>query len=50
MDGYYVATVGEHGDEETISKYVKGQRKEKEYRKLYQTEMEPEQLNLWDYM
>lgn len=49
-DGYYVATVGEHGNEETISRYVREQGKEKEYRKLYQTVMEPKQLSLWDYM
>ena len=49
-DGYYVATVGEHGNEEVISKYVREQGQEKEYKKLYQTVMEPKQLSLWDYM
>ena len=24
-DGYFASTVGKHGDEETIAKYVKGQ-------------------------
>ena len=33
-DGYYVSTVGKHGNEETIRKYVQSQGKEKEYTKL----------------
>ena len=33
-DGYYVSTVGRHGDEETIRKYVQNQGREKEYKKL----------------
>ena len=33
-DGYYVATVGEHGNEAVISKYVREQGQEKEYKKL----------------
>lgn len=49
-DGYYVATVGEHGNEAVISKYVREQGQEKEYKKLYQTVLEPKQLSLWDYM
>ena len=49
-DGYYVATVSEHGNEEVIAKYVREQGKEKEYKKLYQKELEPKQLSLWDYM
>ena len=32
-DGYFASTVGKHGDETTISNYVKNQGKE--YRKLY---------------
>ncbi len=47
---YYVATVGEHGNEAVISKYVREQGQEKEYKKLYQTVLEPKQLSLWDYM
>ena len=31
-DGYYVSTVGQHGNEETISKYVKNQGEGKEYK------------------
>ena len=49
-DGYYVATVGEHGNEAVISKYVREQGQEKEYKKLYQTELEPKELSLWNYM
>jgi len=33
-DGYYVSTVGQRGNEKTISEYVKSQGKEGEYRKL----------------
>jgi putative transposase len=36
-DGYYVNTVSKFGDEETITKYVKEQGKEKEYKMLYKT-------------
>jgi REP element-mobilizing transposase RayT len=35
--GYYRGTVGEHGDEETITRYVRNQgRKPEEYEKLYE--------------
>ena len=34
-DGYYVATVGEHGNEEVIGKYVREQGQEENYKKLY---------------
>lgn len=33
-DGYFVSTVGQHGNEETIGEYVKNQGREEEYRKL----------------
>ena len=33
-DGYFASTVGRHGDEETISKYVRGQGGE--YKKLHE--------------
>ncbi len=36
-DGYYVNTVSKFGDEETITKYVKEQGKEKEYKVLHKT-------------
>jgi REP element-mobilizing transposase RayT len=34
-DGYYVSTVGRRGNEEVISKYVRDQGKEEEYKQLY---------------
>ena len=37
--GYYVNTVGRHGDENTIQQYVKGQGTEKEYKKLHQQQL-----------
>ena len=49
-DGYYVATVGEHGNEEVIGKYVREQGQEKSYKKLYRATEEAKQLNLWDYI
>ena len=42
-DGYFVSTVGKHGNEATISNYVKTQGKG-EYTKLY----ESKQLSLFD--
>lgn len=38
-DGYFVGTVGVHGNEETISKYVKKQGIEKKYKKLHQQQL-----------
>lgn len=40
--GYFVSTVSKHGNEETISRYIKSQGTEKEYNCLYK------QLTLWD--
>ena len=37
--GFYVNTVGKHGDEATIQAYVKAQGKEKEYKKLYKQQL-----------
>ena len=37
-DGYFVNTVSKFGDEETISKYVKSQGKEKNYKVLHKAE------------
>jgi REP element-mobilizing transposase RayT len=34
-DGYYVGTVGQHGTEETVRKYVQNQGREKEYHQLH---------------
>ena len=48
--GYYVSTVGKHGDEDMISRYVKGQGKEEqEYKKLHKQRKEdsPAQLTFW---
>lgn len=42
-DGYYVNTISRNGNETTISKYVKEQGKEKEYKVLHKTI----QLNLF---
>jgi len=44
-DGYFVSTVGQHGNEETIGKYVKNQGNEKEYKQLLK---QPVQLSLFD--
>ena len=44
-DGYFVNTVGQHGNEETISKYVKNQGKEQEYKSMLK---QPLQLSLFD--
>ena len=33
--GFYVNTVGKHGDESTIQAYVKAQGREKEYKKIH---------------
>ena len=33
-DGFYVSTVGQHGNEEIIRKYVQNQGTEKEYKSL----------------
>ncbi len=34
-DGYYVSTVGQHGSEETIRKYVQNQGRTEEYQQLH---------------
>lgn len=49
-DGYYAATVGEHGSEEIIGKYVREQGQEKEYKKLYRAAEEEKQYSIGDYM
>ena len=38
-DGYFVSTVGQHGNEETIRKYVQGQGRETEYRQLLKQQL-----------
>ena len=42
--GYFISTVGRHGDEGTIAQYVKNQCKSKEYKTLHRNQM---QLNLF---
>ena len=37
--GFYVNTVGKHGDESTIQAYVKSQGREKEYRKIHSQQL-----------
>ena len=37
-DGYYVSTVGKHGNEDAISKYVREQGVEKEYKTLHKAQ------------
>lgn len=41
-DGYFVSTVGKHGNEDVIKRYIQEQGKEVEYERLYE-----EQLNLF---
>src|SRR5947209_3321231 len=41
-DGYFISTVGKHGNEDVIKKYIRGQGAESEYEQLYE-----EQLNLF---
>jgi len=37
--GYYVNTVGRHGDENTIQHYVKSQRTEKNYKSIHHQQL-----------
>jgi REP element-mobilizing transposase RayT len=37
--GYFVNTVGQKGNEETIAKYVRNQGREKEYRQLHREQL-----------
>jgi len=41
-DGYFISTVGQHGNESVIKKYIQNQGTEVEYERLYE-----EQLNLF---
>ena len=38
--GYYIDTVGRHGSEEVIRRYVKNQGAEHDYRKLHEQQLE----------
>ena len=47
-DGYYVSSVGKHGNEEAITKYVSNQGKESEYKALHkQQPMRTDQLSFF---
>ena len=37
--GFYVRSVGAHGDEDTIQKYVQAQGRQKEYKKLHSQQL-----------
>jgi putative transposase len=38
-DGYYISTVGQHGNEQMISRYIKQQGREKEYKQLHNQQL-----------
>ena len=38
-DGYYISTVGRHGSEQAVAKYVKEQGKEQEYVKIHKDQL-----------
>ena len=38
-DGYFVNTVGQYGNENTIQQYIQAQGREKEYKKIHQQQM-----------
>jgi hypothetical protein len=42
-EGYYISMVGKHGDETTLSSYVRKLSNDKNYKVFYQ-----QQLKLWD--
>ena len=46
-DGYYVATVSEHGNEDVVANYVKNQGND--YRKMHREEIEG-QMNIFEWM
>ena len=47
-DGYYVSSVGKHGNEEVITKYVSNQGKGSEYKMLHKQQLlETEQLSFF---
>ena len=39
-DGYFVSTVSKYGNEEVIKKYVREQGTEKEYKKIWEKQLE----------
>jgi REP element-mobilizing transposase RayT len=38
-DGYYISTVGQHGNEQMISRYIKQPGREKEYKQLHNQQL-----------
>ena len=46
--GFYMSTVGKHGNEDMIAHYVKNQGLEKSYKILHKEKPKPGQLNLWN--
>jgi putative transposase len=48
-DGYFISTVGKHGDEEMIAHYVRNQGREKEYKRLHKQKKgdHPDQLTFF---
>ncbi len=38
-DGYYISTVGRHGSENAVSRYVKGQGREHEYSSMHKDQL-----------
>ena len=38
-DGYYMSTVGKHGNEQTIARYVKEQGREEEYVRIHKDQL-----------
>ena len=44
--GYYIDTVGRHGSEDVIRRYVAGQGRQQEYRQLHAQHPEPPEQQL----
>ena len=45
--GYFISTVGKHGDEKMITHYVKNQGREDEYKLIYRKQVKKGQLTIW---
>lgn len=45
--GYFISTVGKHGNENAITHYVKNQGKEKEYKLLHKNSVKRGQMTMW---
>ncbi len=46
-DGYFISTVGKHGNEDVIKRYIQEQGAESQYEQLYEEQLYEEQLNLF---